>query len=527
MTGEARRDGIRRRVGIGAVVVVAALVLVTAPAEAHATLVSTSPEAGAVLDAPPDEVRVRFDEPVETDADSLRVIDASGTTVSGAPEIDGSTVRVAVESDAEGWFAVSWQVVSGDGHPLTGGWTYRVGAGADAAPDDLLDLARGQDVSSAARIEWGVTQWASSLAALALAGAAFVVLVTPAVASQRRLVAVLTLVGTITSALAAGLNGPATTPDGAWFDGPATPYYLARTAALAVGGVALWATWRPRWATVRLPAAALLVVGLCVTVLSGHARSDGTTTVVLVMAHLVVAGAWLGALPAVLLGAWHGGDSARTTLATFSRAAVWLAGAVVLLGVVAAWILSGGLESVAPRWGNLLFVKVGLVVVAVLAGGWTRVNVLREWSSRTRREIRAPLLVEVGLLALIAALAVALTHNGPPESYVDDGPVQVAIEQDDVVVTLVIDPGLVGTNDLHLYVTDPSGQPLDVEEATVQLSSADLGIAPIEQTLSDLAGGHYSGDTDDLGAPGTWEVRVVVRPTPFTQVVLEETIELS
>jgi hypothetical protein len=35
------------------------------------------------------------------------------------------------------------------------------------------------------------------------------------------------------------------------------------------------------------------------------------------------------------------------------------------------------------------------------------------------------------------------------------------------VVSLVIDPGIVGTNDIHLYVTEPSGLPVEVEEATV------------------------------------------------------------
>lgn len=508
-------------------VLLAVLYLGAGDAAAHATLVSTSPSPGAVLDAAPDEVRVTFDEPVVSDEDSLRVVDATGAIVSGPVEVDGATLRVHVPDQGDGWFAVSWQIVSVDGHPLTGGWTYRVGTGTDAAPDHLVDLARGPEVTSAARIEWAVVQWASSLAALALVGTAFVVLVTVAVESQRRLVSGLTVVGVVTSLLAAGLNGPATAPNGSWFDGPASPYFLVRAAALAGGGVALWLSWRPRWTTLRLPAAAVLVVGLCAAVLSGHARADGSTTVILVMAHLVVAGAWLGALPAVVLGAWQGGEPARSTLTRFSRAAVWLAATVVLLGVAAAWLLSGGLGSMAPRWGSLFFLKVWLVIVAVLAGGWTRFTVLRGWASRTLRQIRAPLLVEVGLLALIAATSVALTHNGPPEEYVAPGPVQLSVAEDEVVVTMIIDPAEVGTNDLHLYVTDPAGLGLPVEQVTVRLWSTDLGVAPIDQTLSDLGGGHYSGATDDIGAPGTWEIHVVVRPTPFTQIELDGTFEVE
>jgi copper transport protein len=515
----------RVRAGAGAALVVWFTLLLASPAGAHATLVSTSPEPGAVLDESPESVSVTFNEPVQTDADSLRVIDASGALVSSTPASSGATVSVDVDTDAQGWFAVSWQIVSEDGHPLTGGWTYRVGDGADVAPEDLQAVAEGTHVYPDTEIALGSAQWVSTLAALVLVGTVFVALVTPTVAAQRAVVPYVVGLGVAGSFFAAGLNGPATTATTDWFDGPASEEYLVRCGLLLVGGVVLWALWERRWA--RVGAGVLLTAGLCVTVLSGHAHGDGTTTVVLVMAHLVVAGAWLGALPAVVIGAWQGGDAARTTLTRFSRAAVWLAAAVVVLGVAAAWILSGGLGSVAPRWGTLLFVKVGLVVIAVLAGGWTRFNVLREWASRTLRQIRTPLLVEVGLLALIAATSVALTHNGPPEEYVAPGPIQLSVEQDDVVLTLVVDPGGVGSNDVHLYVTDPAGLPLSVEEATVELSSADLGIAPIAQTLSDLGGGHYSGSTDDLGAPGTWEARVVVRPTPFTQVVLEDRFEIE
>src|SRR5690606_12812244 len=132
-------------------------------------------------------------------------------------------------------------------------------------------------------------------------------------------------------------------------------------------------------------------------------------------------------------------------------------------------------------------------------------------------QVRAPLAVETGLLALVVAASIALGHNGPPQEPDVPDPFQIQATQDDVVVTLVIDPGRLGTNDLHLYVTDPTGLPVDVEEATIHLGSDELGVSPIAQELSDLGGGHYSGRTDDLGARGTWEVDVVVRPTPFTQ----------
>jgi hypothetical protein len=282
------------------------------------------------------------------------------------------------------------------------------------------------------------------------------------------------------SVLAAGLNGPQISPETAWFDGPASKYYLARAAALAVGSGFLWSSWRHNPVVLRLCAAIVLAAGLSVTVLSGHARADGKVTALVVMAHLVIAGAWLGALPAVLLAVWRGGGEAQTVLSRFSRAAVWLAGGVLLVGSIGAWMLSGGLDTIAQRWGALLIAKVALVVVAILIGGWTRFNVLKDWASRSLREIRVPVVAEVVLFGAIVAASIALTHNGPPDEPQVAGPVELSVNDAaaEVVVSLVIDPGVVGTNDIHLYVTEPSGLPVEVEEATVELSAPDLGIAP-------------------------------------------------
>ncbi len=509
-----------------ALLVVASVALAPAAA-AHATVVGTSPEPGSVLDAPPAEVSITFDEPVSSDPDSLRVIDTSGRQVSADAEAAGATIRAALPDDAEGWFAVSWQIVSEDGHPLTGGWTYRVGEGADRAPDDLLDLAEGAEPPSSTRLAWGVAQWASALAALVLTGTGLVVALGPAIASQRRLVLAATVVGVAASFLAAGLNGPQTAVGTAWFDGPASIEHLARAGLLTVAGAALWWSWElpARW--LRPYAASLAAAGLCVTVLSGHARAAGPAVAIVVMVHLLVAAAWLGSLPAVLLAAWPGGDGARDALVSFSRRATVLAGLVVVAGGAAAWMLSGGPSTIAPRWGAVLFIKIALVAVAVFAGGWTRFDVLRHWTRRTLTQIRTPLSIEVGLLALVVVASIALGHNGPPEEPTLAAQFQIQTTQDDVVVTLVLDPGRLGTNDIHLYVTDPAGLPLDVEEATVRLGSTELGVAPIEQVLSDLGGGHFSGRTDDIGAPGTWEVQVVVRPTQFTQVLLDGTLEVG
>lgn len=530
----------RRRL-LAAIALLVASWVVVAPARhalAHAVLLETTPAAGALLDRPPGTVGVTFDEPVEWGPSSLLVIDESGTTISEPPTSNGSTLSAAVPDDGSGWFAVSWSVVSADGHPLSGAWTYRVGAGADAAPEDLLDRAgSATEVDAGARWAWTIAQWASALTAVVLLGTSFVALVTGVSVPLRRL-ALLGGVAAVTAALvAAGTNGPHIGPQVGWFDGPASDELLTRAALLAFATAAIATTARRDAPTraIALGATALAAAGTAAAVWSGHAAAEGGAAVAAVGAHLVVAGCWLGAVPAVLVAVRAEPAEAAQILRLFSRAATWLLAATVVAGVGAAAILSGGPGSVAQDWGVILVAKVAFVVMAALAGAWTRFNVVPHIGSLRPADVHAPLLFEVAALVAVVTASVALTHNGPPrevdaaavEATTDDESIVVGAEDEEVSVTVVVDPGRVGTNDVHVFVVDPVGLSVDVEEVVVTLASEELGIGEITVPLSELGAGHYSARIDDLGLAGTWELRAVVRPTPFTQLEIVEPIEVT
>src|SRR5690606_15928308 len=128
---------------------------------------------------------------------------------------------------------------------------------------------------------------------------------------------------------------------------PASNHHLTRAALLAaVAGVltlgrtasaddSRW--WSPRSLTPLLLAA----VALCVPVLVGHTSTKGAASTVGVMSHLAVGGAWLGAVPAVLLLV-RSGSPAQPVLSTFSRAATWLLALTLVAGTASAALLSGG-----------------------------------------------------------------------------------------------------------------------------------------------------------------------------------------
>jgi methionine-rich copper-binding protein CopC len=117
------------------------LLLSCVPALAHATLLQETPAAGTELGAPPDEVRLRFNEPVDAEFDPLKVYDSEANRVDeDDARIDPNDARVLVDGLKElpkGSYRVEWRVTSVDGHVVSGEYGFSVtGSGGQDAKND-------------------------------------------------------------------------------------------------------------------------------------------------------------------------------------------------------------------------------------------------------------------------------------------------------------------------------------------------------------------------------------------------------
>jgi len=131
---------IRTAVAAAAVATIAALA-VAAPASAHDELVSSSPAAGAQLTAPPTELSLTFSNDLlsldENSGTAMTVVDQAGDDwVDGEPVIQADNVTVPLaEGMPDGAYTVTWQVVSSDGHPTSGEYSFSLAAAeASASP---------------------------------------------------------------------------------------------------------------------------------------------------------------------------------------------------------------------------------------------------------------------------------------------------------------------------------------------------------------------------------------------------------
>ena len=128
-----------RRAALICAVALAALAAFASAASAHAYLVKTAPVASGVLDTPPTQVALTFDEAVEPRFAIISVTDASGRQQTTGPVIRSSanpdTILVPVRPRlSEGWYLVYWRAISVDGHPVQGAFTFAVGPNPGPAP---------------------------------------------------------------------------------------------------------------------------------------------------------------------------------------------------------------------------------------------------------------------------------------------------------------------------------------------------------------------------------------------------------
>lgn len=105
---------------------------VLAPAAlAHDTLLSSDPEDGAVLETSPEQITLGYSADLLKVSPLIRVVDDQGATVlEQAPEITGPDAVLPLKGGlAPGSYEVLWRVVSSDGHPIEGSFSFEVTGG--------------------------------------------------------------------------------------------------------------------------------------------------------------------------------------------------------------------------------------------------------------------------------------------------------------------------------------------------------------------------------------------------------------
>lgn len=520
------------------------LVLVAAPAGAHASLVSTDPVEGSVLDQAPEVITLTFNEPVTLSAASARLYDATGEEVASQARSSDEIVSVMPgETMENGTYVLSYRVISADAHPISGSLIFSVGA-----PSETVVAQNPGGTDRAVLWAHGVIQGATYVALLLAAGlAAFLVLVMPRSAafdgSRRRVVSLARR-----TAVVAGIGAILLVPVGALYQQGLGLRDLATRlpwtgwlsedgllAALVIGGLAAAATTPPKvtggWGAREIVVLDGIAVALGALALVGHTRSYGPAWLVVGadVAHVVAGAIWFGGLVGLVicLRGRYDEDGVRV-LARFSMIAGLALAVVAVAGILLGWRIVGSWSGmVSTSYGLILIAKTSLVALVALAGAWNRYKLLP--AVRAGTAIRTVMRLEATALVVVVLLTGFLVNQVPrelpDETSVPAGPVSAMAMADGVHVMAHVDPARVGENTISVHLETSGGEPLVPYAAPmVSLRSAglDLGRRPVRR----VGEGVYESVVL-IPNPGVWELQVSVRIGEFTNPVVTLDLEIA
>jgi copper transport protein len=569
----------RWRTGVALAAALAATVA-PAAASAHAVLVRTAPSASATLVGPPAEVRLGYSEPIEPRFATVSVTDATGKQVTaGRPRRaagDPTTLVTGVRPIPSGWYLVYWRVVSADGHPVRGAFTFAVGPSAGPAPRFVLPSL--SETATTPRLL--VARWIVFLSLMSAIGL-FVL---------RALVArplVRTLKGSSLRALGFALAASLAV---ALVSIPvyvvlATAQFALRSAfdlgavVPLVRGSAFGRAYTDLWIVV-----ALFALAAAVAILVDRPEREQRSLAEL----LSVTGA-LGAAAAcvVLPGiAGHGGQTSPRGLSLpvdalhVASGAVWVGG---LIGLLVLWrstaelLRVAALSFVVPRfsriafasvmlliasgvvrslqylptvsslwqtsYGKTLLVKIALLLAAMLLAA---VNLARTKprleAAPTQPSLAAGAAVllrrlvageavfvfaavfAAGLLSSIAPPANALSRIGNVQARVGPGPVARVVERGPYRLEFRIAPNRAALPNAFDVKITRGGDPVTKATVVTRFDMLDMTMGELAYTLPETAPGTYTRSAPALVMAGHWAVRFQIEPRgeqPFEVLLLD------
>jgi copper transport protein len=539
-----------------------------AAAWAHAALLRTSPEIGGIISSPPPRILLTYSEAVEPRFAVVSVTDAGGHRVTSGPPArsasDPKTLFVPLRKIKQGWYLVWWRVISQDGHPVRGAFTFAIGPQPGPAPQFVIpSLSETATTPQLLTARWLVFLSLMSAIGLyvlraitarpvvravhgsSLRGLNWALWISLAVALVATPIYVLLATAQFASRSFFDLGNVVPL---AW-DSAFGRSYLVLECALALFAAAALATiWvdrpeRPHRSVAELfavtgglgaAAACLLVPGV-----AGHANTTSPRGLSLAFdwSHLLAASVWIGGL-AGLLVLWRSTrDLLRVAMLglvvpRFSNTA--LASVLLLIGSgTGAAVLK--LPTLATLWqtsyGQALLVKIGLLATAMLLASFNLARTKpRLQAARQRPELAAGAAVllrrlvageailvwgavfAAAVLSSLAPPSKALASIGHASARVGPGVVAETVHKNGYTVAVRIAPNRAALPDTFQVHVTRGGKPVRGALVVTSFEMLDMDMQGQAFAFREVAPGTYEKSAPALVMAGHWAVTVQITP---------------
>ena len=569
-----------RRGALLALAAAAALAL-PAAAWAHAGLVRTEPSASKTVNSPPPRVLLTYTEPIEARFAIVSVTDASGAQVTSGPPQSApgapQTLITPLRRVPEGWYLVFWRVISADGHPVRGAFTFAVGP--NAGPPPQFRVPSLSETATTTRLL--ISRWVVFLSLLTTLGLfvlralvarpvvrvvsgcslrplsiAFGAALAVALAAIPVYVLLATAQFTLRSAFDLGAIIPAARASAFGRD------YLELELVLALFGLAAFIALvldrpeRPQRSVVELVAlpAALLAGGaaLVLPALAGHAgqKSPRGLALPLDVAHLGAASIWLGGLIGLLVFWLSVGAKGRITalayvVPRFSAVAFCSVLALVGTGVGQSFL---ELPTLASLWqtsyGKALLVKIALLFAALLLAGVNLARTKPRLQAAGARPALGPSaavllrrLVEGEIVFVAAAVfaAAVLTSLAPPATAlarvkniaarVGPGPVSEVVAKGPYKLLVEVSPNRAAVPNTFSVAITRNGRPVPGAQVVSRFEMLDMEMGEQSFRFPERTPGVFVKSAPALVMVGHWALQFEVTPPgaqPFVVTLLDK-----
>jgi copper transport protein len=560
-----------RRVALFAAVAIAALAL-PAAAFAHAALLRTTPSASVIVNTPPKQVSLVYSEAVEPRFAIVSVTDADAhSETTGPPRRspgNADELDVPLRHLPQGWYLVVWRVISVDGHPVRGAFTFAVGPNPGPAPQfKIPSLSETAATPTLVTARWIV--FLSLMTAIGLFVFRMVV-VRPLRGGAPRGIAVAFWAALAVALVADPVYTLLSTAKFAersfWSFGALVP--LMRTSAFGRGyldlelllalfavaaAVAFWVERpeRDRRSIAELlalcgatlaAAAVLLAPGV-----AGHAAQTAPRALALVLdwLHLAAGSLWIGGLIGLLV-LWRRLPALRrlaglaVCVPRFSNVALFSVMALFGSGVGASIL---HLPTLASLWqtsyGQAIIVKASLLAcaIAVASGNLLRtVPILRVVDPPASVAILLRRLVSAEVLLVAAAIAVAavlsslppppkaLASIGGASAHTGPGPVTQVVTKNGYRLEFHVTPNRAAVPNEFAVRIDQAGRPVHGADVTTSFTMLDMEMQQQSYKLSESSPGLYEHSAPALVMVGHWGLSFAISPptgAPFTVLLVD------
>lgn len=501
---------------------VAGLVLAT-PALPHASLLSSIPADGALVEAPPSTLTLNFNEAFSPSV--LRLVTPEGTEVELENfRLSGRVVTIQAPALGNGTHVLNYRGVSFDGHPIGGAIVFSVGV-VTGMDDHAIAPVSDPIVRS---LIWTVRVVLYFALFVGVAGAFFINWIGSAVSERtKKTLRTAMVFGLVSVPLAFALQGvdllgvsavQVLSPS-VWrasFESTYVGTLGAATVALALGLQGLRGSKLSKWAA----AGGLLAVGIAFSV-SGHASRapPQALTWLVVLIHTTNVAFWAGSLLPLASLLKSSGRAAHKALARFSAVIPFAIAPMAVTGVLLALVQ---LTEVSDLWttsyGRLLLAKLAVVAGLAFLAFHNR-HVLTPLAASAPSAgfaaLRRSIVIELALTAIVFGIVAGWRFTPPPRTIGETTQVQASapvrpffihLHGTNVAADITVTPGQVGPVAITVNLQTIELTPLSAQELVITLSNETAGIEPIEREAVLLPDGNWEATGFVVPFSGVWTV---------------------